>query len=585
MFELKWVFKNLKGTMGRYITSLILMALIASSVFVVPSISKYVVNNIVIGVEDPVTGELVRRVDMLIPMLLLWLGAVLLVRGLHLLRVYCCETSTQNMVRTIRLKLFSSLQEQEGEFYDRNSAGDIMTRLTGDLDLVRHTAAWIVPQIINTVVVLTTAMIFYFTISWQVTLCLMAVVPVIFWVSNMFRTKMRPLHMRNRERLSDLNGIAQENISANKVVRAFAREEYEKEKFGKANSDFLNANLETNKTWLSIWPIMEFLSQFLTVIVLVVGGIMAIRGRLSIGDLSALMSLVWAIANSVRNIGTLFNDFQRFFPSADKIIEIYYARPAIVSREDAVVPEGRLKGEVVFENVSLKLRDKTIVSDISFCLPAGKTLGIVGETGSGKTTLINLLARFYDATEGRVTVDGIDVRNYNLQALRRNIGVTTQDVFLFSDTIEGNVAFGRPDLPMDKVYDYAKRAAADEFITAMPEGYDTIIGERGVGLSGGQRQRIALARALAVEPSILILDDTTSAVDMKTERYIWEQLQQLPFECTKIVVAQRISTVAAADMILVMQEGRITQCGTHEQLVSQPGFYREVYELQSQQME
>lgn len=585
MFELRWCFKNLKGVMFRYVLSLILMAVTAASVFVVPLISRYIVNEIVIGTVDPVTGEVLRKIEMLLPMLWVWFGVVVVTKGLNVIRVYCVETATQQMICTIRLRLFASLQEQEGEFFDRNSAGDIMTRLTGDLDLVRHTACWIIPQIINTAVVVITAIVFYFTVSWQVTVCLLVVVPVIFVVSGIFKKVMRPQHLRNRDKLSVLNGIVQENISANKVVRAFAREDYEMEKFSSANQDYLESNLLTNKKWLSIWPVMEFLSQFMSVIVLTVGGIMVVRKGMDIGDLSALMSMVWALATSVRNIGMFLNDFQRFFPSADKVIEIYYARPVIVSKADAVVCDGRLKGEIEFDHVSLNLRGKQIVKDISFRVPAGTTVGIVGSTGGGKTALINLLARFYDTTEGSVRVDGVDVRDYQLQSLRRNIGVTTQDVFLFSDTIEGNVAFGRPDLPMEKVLDYSVRSGADEFVTAMPEGYDTIIGERGVGLSGGQRQRIALARALAVEPSVLILDDTTSAVDMKTERYIWNQLQTLPFECTKLIIAQRISTVANADMILVMQNGRITQRGTHRELLAQPGFYRDVYELQSQQTE
>jgi len=384
--------------------------------------------------------------------------------------------------------------------------------------------------------------------------------------------------------MTRLSEITQENIDANKTVRAFAREDYEYDRFEQANENYQVAALKANKTWLSIWPIPEFLSQFLTVIVLVVGGILAIKGKMEIADLTAFTALIWALSSSIRNIGNFLNDFQRFFPSADKAMEIYYAQPRIVSRSGCVIPQ-RLKGDISFENVTFKIRDNTVIKNISFHIEAGKTLAIVGETGSGKTTIINLLARFYDATEGSVKIDGVDVRDYNLQGLRKNIGMATQDVFLFSDTLDGNIAFGDPDMAEEQVKASAVRADADEFISKMEEHYDTIVGERGMGLSGGQRQRVALARAIAISPAILVLDDTTSAVDMKTERYIWGQLQSLPYTCTKIIIAQRVSTVAEADEIIVMQGGEITAIGTHKELIRKPGFYRDIYEIQSQQME
>ncbi len=576
MLQMRWLFKNLKGTLSRYITAHVFNVVVSLFVLVWPILIRYIIGNITAGTPNPE--------QWLPPVLALWMGLVLLRNILNTTGVWLRESSSQTLVHNIKMKIFKNLTEQEGEFYSRMNAGDILTRIQNDLDMVGYNARYIVFMIVSTTLMFTASVTYFFTINWFLTLCLLIVLPFIYITSKRFSKEMRPLYTDNRDRMTRLSEIAQENIDANKTVRAFAREDYEYDRFEKANENYQTAVLKANKTWLSIWPIPEFLSQFLTVIVLTVGGIMTIKGKMQIADLTAFTALIWALSTSIRNIGNFLNDFQRFFPSADKAMEIYYAQPRIISREGCITP-GRLKGEVAFDNVSFKIKDTTIVKNISFSVGAGKTLAIVGETGSGKTTLINLLARFFDASEGSVKIDGVDVRDYNLQRLRKNIGMATQDVFLFSDTLDGNIAFGDPDMSEEQVKASAVRADADEFISKMEENYDTIVGERGMGLSGGQRQRVALARAIAIEPSILVLDDTTSAVDMKTERYIWGQLQSLPFSCTKIIIAQRISTVAEADEILVMQGGEITESGTHEELIRKPGFYRDIYEIQSQQTE
>ena len=274
------------------------------------------------------------------------------------------------------------------------------------------------------------------------------------------------------------------------------------------------------------------------------------------------------------------NDLQRFFASASKIIELYYARSTIVSRSDAVKKEERVQGAVRFEHVDLKLNGAEVLKDINLDIKPGETIAIMGPTGSGKTSLVNLIPRFSDVSAGKICIDDVPVGLYDLKKLRGSIGIATQDVFLFSDSVDGNIAYGDPDMPEADVQRFAKMACVD-FAEKLPEGFDTVIGERGTGLSGGQKQRIALARALAVKPSILILDDTTSAVDMETEKYIQEQLAALDFDCTKIIVAQRISTTKRADRIVILDKGRIADVGTHEELIARPGYYREVYELQN----
>ena len=305
-----------------------------------------------------------------------------------------------------------------------------------------------------------------------------------------------------------------------------------------------------------------------------------IMGRISIGTFALFNSLCWTLTNPMSTLGMLINDLQRFFASASKIVELYYARSTIVTRQDAVKKEGRVQGAVKFDHVTLKRNGTEVLHDINLDIKPGETIAIMGPTGCGKTSLISLIPRFSDVSGGTVSVDGTPVGMYDLKKLRGSVGIATQDVFLFSDTVDGNIAYGDPEMSEDDVKRFAKIACVD-FVDKLPEGFDTVIGERGTGLSGGQKQRIALARALAIKPSILILDDTTSAVDMETEKYIQDQLAHLDFDCTKIIVAQRISTTKRADRIVILDKGRVVDVGTHEELISRPGYYREVYELQN----
>ena len=324
---------------------------------------------------------------------------------------------------------------------------------------------------------------------------------------------------------------------------------------------------------------IEMLVNAIQLVTVFVGGLFIIRGEITPGELAVFTGLSWAVSNPMRELGNLINDLQRFSTSAAKVIELYYSQPEITDSEEAVHHD-RVNGDIEFRNVGFSIEGKQILKDVSFTAGAGQTVAVMGPTGSGKTTLIHLLARFYDVTEGQVLVDGCDVRNWKLQELRGGIGTATQDVFLFSDTVEGNIAFGNQELSIEEVKDFATRADAAEFIDHLPEGYDTIIGERGVGLSGGQRQRIALARALAVRPSILVMDDTTSAVDSETEQYIQRQLRSLPFDCTKFIIAQRVSSMRDADLILVLKDGGILESGTHKELLARHGYYWQTYCLQ-----
>lgn len=509
--------------------------------------------------------------------------------GFTLLRTilqYACnmyyETSSQGMIYRVRTHLFRKIENQDMDFYDRYRTGDLMTRLTGDLDMVRHMVSWVIKGCVESIALFTASMVYFFTIDWRTALCIMAMTPAIFIITRRFSKKAGPAYRKVREASSDLNTAAQENISGNRVVKAFAREQFEMDKFRERDEAYRTANISAAKVWLKFQPMIDLAAGSLAVVLLLCGGIFMIKQHLTMGQYVAISGLLWAVSNPMRNMGNYVNDFFRFMASAGKIIEIYYEAPKIVDRSDAVEDKDRLKGEIEFRNVSYSIKGKPILKDLSFKINAGEHVVIMGSTGSGKTSLINLIPRFYECTEGQVLVDGKDVREHKLKTLRQNISIATQDVLLYSDTIDSNIAFGDSDLEEEYVKHCAELAAASEFIEKLPMKYETIVGERGVGLSGGQKQRISLARALAVKPAVLILDDTTSAVDMETESFIQNSLdKRLDFPCTKIVIAQRISSSRNADKIIILENGSIADIGTHDELIQREGYYKQIYELQS----
>ncbi len=580
MFQLKWVWKRMESFRKRYIFALCSTALLAVAVLGNSMITANIMDTVFKPLQDSgmVSQGDIQRLGMLVALLIGW---TLFRTGFGYLSIMTYETCSQKLIFELRRDLYQNMQEQDQAFFSKNRTGDLMTRLTGDMDMIRHTVCWVLRQLIDcTVLFLTTAITFLVT-DWLFALCMLAVSPLIFLITFLFSKKVHPLYVDLREKLSRLNTQAQENIAGNRVVKAFAREDYEIRRFDEKNQEYKEANKTASLLWLKYSPYIDCLSQSLSIAVLLVGGVFLIMGRISIGTFTLFNSLSWTLTNPMRMLGMHLNDLQRFFASSSKIIELYYAKSTIATRSDAVKPRGRVKGEVRFKDVSLTLHGAPILRHIDLEVKPGETVAIMGPTGAGKTSLISLIPRFSDATEGEVDLDGVPVNRYDLKSLRSSIGVATQDVFLFSDTVDGNIAYGDTSLSEEDVKRYAKMADAAEFVEKLPESFDTVIGERGTGLSGGQKQRIALARALAVRPSVLILDDTTSAVDLETEKYIQEQLAGLDFPCTKIIVAQRISTTKRADKIVILEDGRITQTGTHEELSKQPGYYREVFLLQN----
>lgn len=578
--KLQWIFDNMGKYRWLYFLGLLGTITYNALQVVVPYFSGKIVDEFLTG-ENAAYNYANNR-DYFYRLVICMVGLTVLRVCIVYGTCFICEVCSQTMLYNVRSKLFEKIEHQDMKFFAKYRTGDLMTRLTGDLDAVRHMIAWVIRAVIESVALISATTIYFIYMDWLLALSLIALAPFIFLVIVLFKNQSGPMHRQLREKLSAMNTDAQENIAGNRVVKAFAREKYEANRFDKTNQDYRDTNKATALVWIKFFPYMEMMANLLPIILLLVGGLFIIGGRISVGEYFAFSCLIWAIANPMRQLGMIMNEFQRFNAGSTKVMEIYYSEPEILDHEDAIDRPERFEGKVEFKNVSFQYSDAKlpVLNDVSFVVNPGETIAIIGETGCGKTSLIQMIPRFYEATGGTVLIDDLDVRDLKLKQLRKNIGFATQDVLLYSDSIDNNIAFGDSDLTLKEIEKYAKYSQAADFISKMPEGYQTIVGERGVGLSGGQKQRISLARALAVKPSILILDDTTSAVDMETEKLIQKSLDELDFKCTKIIIAQRISTTKKADKILVLKDGCILEAGTHQELIDNGGYYYDLVKLQ-----
>jgi len=569
MRELRWVFSLLKRDKWKFIAALFIGVVVMALGLISPKVVARIIGNFAEG----------RGTENLLPMLGLLMAVSLLRTGLHYLKVVTLEYVSTNLFKNLRVKVYNDLQRLDFEFFDRNRTGDLMAKLTSDMDIIRHFVVWVVTVTIEHLFLLVAAIIILCSIDLRMTLILLALTPFIGYFTNKFKDRLKPIHMKMREQYAKLNTVVQENISGNRVVKAFVREDYEISKFDRENDEYRKINVENADIWAKYHPLLEMLTSSLTLFLIIFGGIFTIQGSMSIEQLVAFNGYLWCFNNPMRLLGNILTDTQRFFISADKILELMETMPEVKEPENPVTKE--IQGEVEFRNVTFAYKfHEPCLKDISFRAKPGDVVAIMGETGSGKTSLVNLICRFYDADQGEVLIDGINVKEYDKQHLRKSIGIAMQDVFLFSDTIEGNIAYGVPDAPFEKVEEAAKIAQADGFIRKMEDGYDTIVGERGVGLSGGQKQRITLARAVIKDPAILILDDTTSAVDVETEKEIQKALKKIMQGRTTFIIAHRISSVKHADLILFLEDGRIVERGTHEELIKLRGRYLKIYETQ-----
>lgn len=550
--------------LGLFLTTLSVILSIVN-----PQIAGTIVDDVIIG----------ANYDLLPYCIAILIGVTVLIGAIRFYLQVIFEKSSQSVLYDMRNAIYRKLLEEDFTFYNKKKTGDLMSRQTGDIEAIRHFIAFTIYTTYQQILFFIFALSMIFTINVTIASYMMIVLPFSAFISYLQFKQIKPAFQRNRECYSALNSFVQENISGNRVIKAFSQEAYEISKFNIQNDSFRDAQLNAAKVWMNYVPIFDVFANMLTVILMGLGGYMTIQGEITLGDLVRINQYLWMLNNPLRMFCWKLNDIQNFLTSLTKIYDTYKEEPSVknIHSNHNRTP---VRGTIEFQNVSYRADDEDIVMDINFKIKAGQTIGIIGSTGSGKSTLMNLLCRFYDPTSGTILVDGKDVKNHDLYNLRDHIGMAMQDVFLFSDTIEGNIAYARPDCPFEDVKKAAIMADANHFIQTMPDKYDTIIGERGMGLSGGQKQRISLARALLKDPSILILDDTTSAVDMETESYIQSQLDTLKGDCTIFVIAYRISSIRDADLILVMDHGRIVESGTHDSLLTQNGYYTSAFKNQ-----
>lgn len=530
-----------------------------------PQITKRIIDQVIIG------GEVELLTSLLLMILFIGFGRAIFAYFKELV----FDTVSSKIASKLRKRLFTHIQGLSISFFDENNTGELMSRVKDDVDRIWAAAGYVSMLIFEVIIHTGIALFFMYRLSPGLAIIPTIVLPVVAGLAILMENKLGKIYEQISEQNAKLNTVAQENLSGVRTVKSFAREKFEIKKFLSHNKQYYDLNMKQSKVFIKLYPYFQLITKLLPMIVILFGGYKVINGDITLGTLGAFteysMNIVWPM----EMLGWLSNDLAAAFASYKRIKKIFAQKPVIIESDNPVILD-EVQGSVEFDKVSLTINDKKILSDISFTLPAGKTIGIMGATGTGKTSIVNILQRFYDVSEGEIRLDGVNIKDLTLKQLRGSISLVMQDVFLFSDTINENVKLGNRDrIIQDEVIKAAKYSQASEFIDKMDDRYETIIGERGVGLSGGQKQRISIARALAKKAPILILDDSTSALDMETEHLIQKSLSQI--DSTKIIIAHRISAVRNADEIIILEDGKITERGTHETLLKEKGYYYQTY--------
>ncbi|SFD83828.1 ATP-binding cassette, subfamily B/ATP-binding cassette, subfamily B, MsbA [Lentibacillus persicus] len=488
-------------------------------------------------------------------------------------------------VYRLREALYEKLQVLSFKYYDNARTGDLMSRKTTDVEGFRNFISFGISDLIEITLLIVFSLGVMFYYSMPLALITMAAMPFLAIVVYKFDKRVHPAFRGIRKSFGRLNTRVQENISGMNTVKSLSKEDFEVGRFSDSNDNYRQNYLLTSSIWAKYFPVMEFIGNICVVLLLAYGGFLVINDDLSLGALVAFFSLVWYIMGPLMNLGFVINMFSQAKASGERLLEVLEANEDVKENEDAI--DAAISGHVTFKDVTLTYidNDDKALKNITFDAPPGSVIGLSGATGSGKTSITQLIPRFYEAEKGAVLVDGRPVSDYKLKTLRKHIGFVLQESFLFSTTIRENIRYGNPELSEEAIIDAAKRAQAHDFIMEMPMGYDTMLGERGMGLSGGQKQRIAIARAICINPSILVLDDATSAVDMETEFKIQRALKEVMKGRTTFIIAHRISSLKHADEILVLEEGEIVERGTHDELVQHNGPYERIYNIQYQDRE
>ncbi|BAB81232.1 ABC transporter ATP-binding protein [Clostridium perfringens] len=512
-----------------------------------------------------------------------FLGLSLLRGILGYIKEFLFDKFSLNVSKEIRIDLFKKIQSFEFSFFDSTNTGELMSRISEDVDIVWETISYGLRLLIEGIILFIISVTIMMSMSPSLTIiCLVILLPVGV-LAILVNKKFHRNYSKISDKVADINLMAQQDIAGIRLVKAFAREKYETEKFLKVNKDYYDLNITQARILSNFLPVIDLLTNLTPVAMIIYGGYLVIKGNITMGTLLAFSSYILNLSFCVKNIGGLVNMMSQNRASMDKIFNILKRKPQITSMENSYNPD-KVKGEIEFKNVSFRYNEEEVLKKINLKIPAGSTVAIMGETGCGKSSILSLIGRHYDVSSGEVLIDGVNVKKWNLDSLRENMAVVFQDTFLFSDSIKDNIDFGG-NKSEDEIIEAAKDSCAYDFIKEMPEGFETEVGERGLGLSGGQKQRLAIARALVRKTPILILDDATSALDMETEFNVLKNLSKKQDKATTFIIAHRISGVKNADIILFMKDGEIVEMGDHESLLNKKGYYYSVYCHQFQDLE
>ncbi len=530
-----------------------------------------------IAVDDGVTNRDVNQLIVLSALIVLASA----LRGLCAFgQNYLGETAAQGGSYKLRRALYTHIQQLSFSFHDNAQTGDLLTRSMSDVEQLKNFTGRGMLMIFNLLLLVVGVALALVAMNWKLALLSLLILPLLYWRAAHFSTSMRPLFRAVQDQVATVATLVQDTAAGARVVKAFGQEQREIDRFDTENETLFQRYLDSTRLQSFNTPLLNFIANGATVVMLWVGGLLVIWNQLTIGELVAFYAYLLQIVGPVRQGGFLMSMASRAAASSERILEVLDTPISVSSPPDGVELES-IRGEVEFRDVTCEYHPgRAVLEDVSFVAHPGQTIALVGATGSGKTTVANLIPRFYDVSSGQVMVDGVDVRDVTLGSLRRQIGIVMQETTLFSGSIRENIGFGKADATEDDIIWAAQSARATEFISRLPQGYDTRVGERGVSLSGGQKQRVAIARALLMDPRILILDEFTSAVDATTERLIRAALVELMRDRTTFVIAHRLSTVRAADLILVLQHGRLVDTGTHEELLESSHVYREIHASQ-----